>query len=86
MISKDENVKLNNMHKMAKWSTGQRSQWLNHQLQGILEACFDVSSASSQVTRSEDSQFVPVLDLSNLEEPGCSKTTTKVGSNDDPSL
>ena len=39
-----------------------------------LEACFNVSSASSEDTASEGSEFIP--DMSSVEEPGCSKTST----------
>lgn len=39
-----------------------------------LGACFHVSSASSEDRASEGSEFT--LDMSDVEEPGCSKTST----------
>ena len=39
-----------------------------------LEACFNVCSASSEDTASEGSEFI--LDMSDVEEPGCSKSST----------
>ena len=49
-----------------------------------LEACFNASSASSEHSESEGSEFFPDMDLSDTEKPGCSKSS-KAESDDDSS-
>lgn len=49
-----------------------------------LEACFNASLASSEHSESEGSEFLPDMDLSDTEKPGCSKSG-KAESDDDSS-
>lgn len=49
-----------------------------------LEACFNASSALSEHSESEGSEFLPDMDLSDIENPGCSKSG-KAESDDDSS-
>ena len=49
-----------------------------------LEACFNASSASSEHSESEGSEFFPEMELSDNEKAGCSKSS-KVESDEDSS-
>ena len=49
-----------------------------------LEACFYASSASSELSESEGSDFFPEMELSNNEKAGCSKSS-KAESDEDSS-
>ena len=47
-----------------------------------LEACFNASSASSEHSESEGSEFFPDMELSDNEKAGCSKSSKAKGDED----